>query len=71
MDIEIDFYMCINDEKEKSREDYIELRILYLFEFYKLRIIKGDTLGELVKCKTVKNYPTTKNSCQARHIRPP
>jgi hypothetical protein len=29
MDIEIDFYMCINDEKEKSREDYIELKILY------------------------------------------
>jgi hypothetical protein len=31
----------------------------------------GDTLGELVKCKTSKIYPTTKNSCQARHIRPP
>jgi hypothetical protein len=27
-------------------------------------------LGELVKCKTSKIYPTTKNSCQARHIRP-
>jgi hypothetical protein len=31
---------------------------------------KGDTLGELVKCKPSKIYPTTKNSCQARHIRP-
>jgi hypothetical protein len=32
---------------------------------------KGDTLGELVKYKPSKNYSTTKNSCQARHIRPP
>jgi hypothetical protein len=28
-DEEINFYMCINDEKEKSHEDYVELRILY------------------------------------------
>jgi hypothetical protein len=30
MDIEINFYMSINDEKEKNHEDYVELRILYL-----------------------------------------
>jgi hypothetical protein len=29
MNDEINFYMNINDEKRKSREDYIELRILY------------------------------------------
>jgi hypothetical protein len=28
-DVEINFYMGVNDEKGKSREDYIELRILY------------------------------------------
>jgi hypothetical protein len=28
-DDEINFYMCINDEKRKSYEDYVELRILY------------------------------------------
>jgi hypothetical protein len=28
-------------------------------------------MGELVKCKTSKIYPTTKNTCQARHIQPP
>jgi hypothetical protein len=33
--------------------------------------MKGDTLGELVQCKPSKIYPTTKNSYQARHIRPP
>jgi hypothetical protein len=29
MDVEINFYMGINDEKGKSRKDYVELRILY------------------------------------------
>jgi hypothetical protein len=28
-DVEINFYMGINNEKEISREDYVELRILY------------------------------------------
>jgi hypothetical protein len=28
-------------------------------------------MGELVKCETLKIYATTKNSYQARHIRPP
>jgi hypothetical protein len=27
-DVKINFYMSINNEKEKSHEDYIELRIL-------------------------------------------
>jgi hypothetical protein len=30
---EINFYMGINDEKGKSREDYVELRFYILFEF--------------------------------------
>jgi hypothetical protein len=28
-DVKINFYMGINDEKGKSHEDYIELRIIY------------------------------------------
>jgi hypothetical protein len=28
--VEINFHMDINDEKGKSHEDYVELRILYL-----------------------------------------
>jgi hypothetical protein len=28
-DVEINFYMGINDEKRKSYEDYVELRILH------------------------------------------
>jgi hypothetical protein len=30
MNVEINFYMGINDEKEKSHEDYVELMILYV-----------------------------------------
>jgi hypothetical protein len=29
-DVEINFYIGINDKKEKSHKDYVELRILYL-----------------------------------------
>jgi hypothetical protein len=29
-DVEINFYMSINDKKGKNREDYVELMILYL-----------------------------------------
>jgi hypothetical protein len=29
MDVEINFYMGINDEKGKSHKHYIELRVLY------------------------------------------
>jgi hypothetical protein len=29
-DVEIKFHMSINDEKGKSHEDFVELRILYL-----------------------------------------
>jgi hypothetical protein len=28
-DVEINFYMSINDEKRKGHEEYVELRILY------------------------------------------
>jgi hypothetical protein len=28
-DVEINFYMGINDKKGKNYEDYVELRILY------------------------------------------
>jgi hypothetical protein len=35
----------------KIFEDY---KVFILFMSYELRTIKGDTLGELVKCKTLK-----------------
>jgi hypothetical protein len=62
--------MGINDEKGKSHEDYVELRILYFIWVLGAPYYQEDTLGELVKCKTLKIYPTTKNFCQAWHIQP-
>jgi hypothetical protein len=55
---------------KKSRR----LRRINDFIFYlssKSFVLPRGTLDELVKCKTSKFYLTTKNSCQARHIRPP
>jgi hypothetical protein len=60
MGVEINFYMGINDEKGKSHEDYVELRILYFIRVLGAPSYEGDILGELVKCKTSKIYPTTK-----------
>jgi hypothetical protein len=52
---EIKFYMGYNEENGKSREDSLELRILYFFfESQELCTTKVNALGELVKCKTSK-----------------
>jgi hypothetical protein len=67
-DDEINFYMCINDEKGKNHEDYVELMILYFIWVIGAPYYQGDTLGELVKYKISTIYPTNKNSCQVRHI---
>jgi hypothetical protein len=69
-DDEINFYIDINDEEEKNREDYIKLRILYFIWVLGALYYQEDILGELVKCKSSKIYHINKNSCQTRHIRP-
>jgi hypothetical protein len=38
---EINFYMGYNEEKGKSHEDSLELRMYILFESYELRTNKG------------------------------
>jgi hypothetical protein len=48
----INFYMGYNEKREKSRRFLIIEDCIFLFESYELRTIKGDALGELVKCKT-------------------
>jgi hypothetical protein len=45
MDIEINFYMSINDEKEKNHEDYVELRILYLIWVLVAPYYQGGYIG--------------------------
>jgi hypothetical protein len=63
--------MGINDEKGKSHEDYIELRILYLIWVLGALYYQGGYIGWVGEVQTIKIYSITKNSCQVRHIRPP
>jgi hypothetical protein len=63
-DVEINFYMGINNEKVNSHEDYVELRIFIFYLSSKSSVLsKGDTLGELVKCETLKSILPAKNPC--------
>jgi hypothetical protein len=47
--------MAYNEEKGKRHEDPLGLGSFILFVSYELCTIKGDALGELVKCKSSKN----------------
>jgi hypothetical protein len=52
---EINFYIGYNEEKGKSREDFLELRIVYFIKIIGTSYYQGGELGELVKCKTSKS----------------
>jgi hypothetical protein len=54
MNDEIQFYMGYNEEKGKSREDSLELRILYFIWVLGALYYQGGALGESVKCKLLK-----------------
>jgi hypothetical protein len=43
------------NKKEKVTKIFEDMGVLILFVSKELRTIKGDTLGELVKCKSSKN----------------
>jgi hypothetical protein len=53
--IEINFYMGINDEKGKSREDYVELRILYLIWVIGAPYYQEGYIGWVGVVQTTKN----------------
>jgi hypothetical protein len=57
MDDEINFYMRINDEKEKSREDYVELRILYFIWVLRAPYYQGGYIGCVGEVQNIKNLP--------------
>jgi hypothetical protein len=67
---EIEFYMGNNEEKGKSHEESIELRILCFTWVLETPYYQGGYIGWVGEVQNIKIYPTTKNSCQARHIRP-
>jgi hypothetical protein len=56
-DDEINFYMSINDEKGKSREDYVELRILYFILVLGALYYQGGYIGCIGEVQNIKNLP--------------
>ncbi len=54
-DDEINFYMDINDEEEKSREDYIKLRILYFIWVLGAPYYQGRYIGWVGDVQNNKN----------------
>jgi hypothetical protein len=55
MNVEINFYMDINDEKEKSREYYVELRILYFIWDLGALYYQGGYIRWVGEVQNIKN----------------
>jgi hypothetical protein len=56
-DDEINFYMDINDEKGKSHEYYVELRILYFIWVLRAPYYQGGYIGWVGEVQNIKNLP--------------
>jgi hypothetical protein len=54
-DLEINFYMGINDEKVKSHEDYVELKILYFIWVLGASYYQGGYIGWVGEVQNIKN----------------
>jgi hypothetical protein len=54
-DVEINFYMGINDEKGKSHKDYVELRILYFIWVLGASYYQGVYIGWVSEVQNIKN----------------
>jgi hypothetical protein len=84
-DVEINFYMGINDKKWKSHEDYVELRILYFIWVLWAPYYQGGYIGWVGEVQNIKNlsyhqklmsgqtYPTPSRIPEtlAGHVWPP
>jgi hypothetical protein len=62
--------MGINDEKGKSHENYVELRILYFIWVLEAPYYQGGYIGWVGEVQNIKNLSYHQNSCQTRHIQP-
>jgi hypothetical protein len=65
---EINLYMGYNKEKGKSREDSLELRIVYFIWVIGIPYFQGGCIGWVGEVQNIEIYLITKISCQARHI---
>jgi hypothetical protein len=54
-DVEINFYMNINDKKGESREDYVELSILYFIWVLEAPYYQGGYIGWVGEVQNIKN----------------
>jgi hypothetical protein len=66
---EIKFYMGNNEEKWKSHEDSLELRILCFTWVLGTSYYQGGYIRWVGKVQNIEIYLTIKISCQAGHIR--
>jgi hypothetical protein len=71
MDIEINFYIGINDEKVKSREDYVELRILYFIWVLVAPYYQGGYIEWVGKVQNIKNLSYHQKLLPGRTYPPP
>jgi hypothetical protein len=55
MDVELNFYMCINNEKGKNHEDHVELRILYFIWVLGAPYYQGGYIGWVGEVQNIKN----------------
>jgi hypothetical protein len=55
MDIEINFYMDINDDKGESHKDYVELKILYFIWVPGAPYYQGGYIGCVGEVQNIKN----------------
>jgi hypothetical protein len=69
MNNEIKFYMGYNEEKGKSRENSLELMILYFIWFLGAPYYQGGCIGWIGEVQIIENYITTQIPYQVGHIR--
>jgi hypothetical protein len=60
---EINFYMGYNEEKVKSHEDSLELRIVYFIWVLGTSYYQEECIGWVGEVQNIKIYVTTKISC--------
>jgi hypothetical protein len=61
-DDEIKFFMGYNEEKGKSHEDSLELRILYFIWVLGVPYYQGGCIGWISEVQIIEIYPPTKKS---------
>jgi hypothetical protein len=70
-DVEINFYMGINDEKVKSHKDYVELRILYFIWVLGAPYYQAGYIGWVGEVQNMKNLANHQKLMSGQTYLPP